>query len=80
MATDFHTLFFMSLARCANRSVLSVSAMQALAGLMLAIMKVLELPPSESCKVAQLIRSLHACPIRYWLADRTSNDAGVAST
>ena len=39
----------MSLARCAKRRVLSVSAMLRLDELTLAIMNVLELPPRESC-------------------------------
>lgn len=42
-------LLRMSLARCAKRRVLSVSAMLRLDELTLAIMNVLELPPSESC-------------------------------
>ncbi len=42
----------MALTRCAKRSVLSVSARLAAAGLTLAIMMVLALPPSESCSPA----------------------------
>ncbi len=41
----------MFLARCAKRSVLSVSERQPAAGLTLAIMMVFELPPSESYAV-----------------------------
>lgn len=42
-------LFLMNLARVANSSVVCVSAADACAGLMFAIMTVLALPPSESC-------------------------------
>ena len=53
-------LFLMSLARCAKRSVLSVSAKHALAGLMLAIMNVFELPPKESCMQHRKITEAHS--------------------
>jgi hypothetical protein len=43
------TVFRMALTRWAKRSVLSVSAMFVIAGLTLAIMTVLALPPSDSC-------------------------------
>lgn len=45
----WRTLFFMNLARVANSSVVCVSAADACAGLILAIMTVRALPPSESC-------------------------------
>jgi hypothetical protein len=41
----------MAFTRCANRSVLCVSARFGDAGLMLAIIIVFELPPKESCAV-----------------------------
>lgn len=44
-----HTLLRMNFTRCAKRSVLRVSEMLVAAGLTLAIIIVLELPPRESC-------------------------------
>ena len=46
------TRFFTHLARVAKSSVLCVSAADACAGLMLAIITVLALPPSEPCMTA----------------------------
>ncbi len=54
------TLLRMFLARCAKRSVLSVSERQPAAGLTLAIMMVFELPPSESCAT---LACVSCCPL-----------------
>ena len=47
------TVLRMAFTRCAKRSVLSVSAMLAAAGLMLATITVFALPPRESCRLQQ---------------------------
>ncbi len=54
------TVLRMALTRCAKRSVLCVSARFGDAGLMLAIIIVFELPPSESCTQRAMVTSMAA--------------------